>query len=79
VETEMVLGIGLNKLEGLKMLKSIDIAEAVIYALSAPQRVNVSRIRTNLITQDIFLIIDVLHNKLMKLSEKLFPCNFRRL
>jgi len=41
VETEMTEH--LSKLEGVKMLKSIDIAEAIIYALSAPQRVNVSR------------------------------------
>jgi len=33
----------LSKLEGMNMLKSIDIAEAIMYALSAPQRVNVSR------------------------------------
>jgi len=40
---------GLDKLDGVNMLKSIDIAEAIMYALSAPQRVNVSRISTNLI------------------------------
>jgi NADP-dependent 3-hydroxy acid dehydrogenase YdfG len=31
-----------SKMGGVKMLKSIDIAEAIMYALSAPQRVNVS-------------------------------------
>jgi len=33
----------LSKLGAITMLKSIDIAEAIIYALSAPQRVNVRR------------------------------------
>jgi len=33
----------LSKLGVITMLKSIDIAEAIIYALSAPQRVNVRR------------------------------------
>ncbi|XP_060868890.1 farnesol dehydrogenase-like [Metopolophium dirhodum] len=42
VETEMTLEF--SKLEGFKMLKSIDIAEAIMYALSAPQRVNVAEI-----------------------------------
>ncbi|CAI6349114.1 unnamed protein product [Macrosiphum euphorbiae] len=42
VETEMTQE--LSKLEGFKMLKSIDIAEAIMYALSTPQRVNVAEI-----------------------------------
>ncbi|CAH1708924.1 unnamed protein product [Aphis gossypii] len=42
VETEMTES--LSKLEGVNMLKSIDIAEAIMYVLSAPQRVNVSEI-----------------------------------
>ncbi|XP_026809481.1 farnesol dehydrogenase-like [Rhopalosiphum maidis] len=42
VETEMTEDF--SKMEGVKMLKSIDIAEAIMYALSAPQRVNVSEI-----------------------------------
>ncbi|CAI6370851.1 unnamed protein product [Macrosiphum euphorbiae] len=42
VETEMTQE--LSKLEGFKMLKSIDIAEAIMYALSTPQRVNVAGI-----------------------------------
>ncbi|XP_060868227.1 farnesol dehydrogenase-like [Metopolophium dirhodum] len=42
VETEMTEE--LSKLGVNKMLKSIDIAEAIIYALSAPQRVNVAEI-----------------------------------
>ncbi|KAL5243139.1 hypothetical protein ACI65C_010549 [Semiaphis heraclei] len=44
VETEMAVEFGLDKLEGVKTLKPIDIAEAIMYALSAPQRVNVSEI-----------------------------------
>ncbi|XP_025194727.1 farnesol dehydrogenase-like, partial [Melanaphis sacchari] len=43
VETEMTDSLS-QLLEGVKMLKSIDIAEAIMYALSAPQRVNVSEI-----------------------------------
>ncbi|NP_001153866.1 short-chain dehydrogenase/reductase-like [Acyrthosiphon pisum] len=42
VDTEMTLEF--SKMEGFKMLKSIDIAEAILYALSAPQRVNVAEI-----------------------------------
>jgi len=41
VETELAVEFGLEKLEGVNVLKSIDIAEAIIYALSAPLRVNV--------------------------------------
>lgn len=37
----MVAPIGLDKLSGY-LLKPIDIAEAVLYAVGAPQRVNVS-------------------------------------
>ncbi|XP_022175344.1 farnesol dehydrogenase-like [Myzus persicae] len=42
VETEMT--VEFSKLEGVNLLKSIDIAEAIMYALSAPQRVNVAEI-----------------------------------
>jgi len=42
VETEMIEEVG--QLKKMNMLKSIDIAEAIMYALSAPQRVNVSPI-----------------------------------
>ncbi|XP_060842512.1 farnesol dehydrogenase-like [Rhopalosiphum padi] len=42
VETKMTEE--LSKLEGVKMLKSIDVAEAIMYALSAPQHVNISEI-----------------------------------
>ncbi|XP_022165317.1 farnesol dehydrogenase-like [Myzus persicae] len=44
VETEITKDLGMDKLKGVKMLKSIDIAEAILYALSAPQHVNVSEI-----------------------------------
>ncbi|KAF0772247.1 farnesol dehydrogenase-like [Aphis craccivora] len=42
VETEMIEEVG--QLKKMNMLKSIDIAEAIMYALSAPQRVNVAEI-----------------------------------
>ncbi|KAL4131045.1 hypothetical protein QTP88_008402 [Uroleucon formosanum] len=42
VETEMIQQF--KQLEGFKLLKSIDIAEAIMYALSAPQHVNVAEI-----------------------------------
>ncbi|XP_060868443.1 farnesol dehydrogenase-like [Metopolophium dirhodum] len=44
VETEMAVGFGLEKFKGINVLKSSDIAEAIIYVLSAPQRVNVVEI-----------------------------------
>ncbi|CAI6347523.1 unnamed protein product [Macrosiphum euphorbiae] len=44
VETEMAVEFGFDKLEGVRMLKSIDIAEAIMYALSAPQSVNIAEI-----------------------------------
>ncbi|XP_015364161.1 PREDICTED: farnesol dehydrogenase-like, partial [Diuraphis noxia] len=40
VDTEMAVEFGLHKLKGVSMLKTIDIADAIMYALSAPQRVN---------------------------------------
>ncbi|XP_026809482.1 farnesol dehydrogenase-like [Rhopalosiphum maidis] len=42
VETEMTEEV--RHLKGVNMMKSIDIAEAILYALSAPQRVNVAEI-----------------------------------
>lgn len=44
VDTEMVAGSNLNNLPGLDMLKSIDVADAILYALGVPQRVNISEI-----------------------------------
>ncbi|XP_025197264.1 farnesol dehydrogenase-like [Melanaphis sacchari] len=42
VETDMTKEM--RQLKNINMLKSIDIAEAIMYALSAPQRVNVAEI-----------------------------------
>jgi len=61
----MAIEVGLDKLKGVKMLKPIDIAEAIMYALSAPQRVNVRIINTHLMTQ-YFFIINIQYNKLIK-------------
>lgn len=42
VETEMSAQFNLGALKENTALKAIDIADAIVYALSAPQRVNVS-------------------------------------
>jgi len=42
VETEMTQQIGSTKLPELNMLKSVDVVDAILFALSAPRRVNVS-------------------------------------
>jgi len=49
VETEIAIEFGLVKLKGTNILKSIDIAKAIMYTFCVPQRVNVSQINTNLI------------------------------
>jgi len=48
-----------SKLEGFKMLKSIDVAEAILYALSAPRRVNVSYTKLYLNILNLPIIIDI--------------------
>lgn len=43
VETDMIAPFGIKNASGNAIMKPIDIADAIIYALSAPQRVNVSK------------------------------------
>lgn len=43
VDTEMTERFGQDTLEKIGQIKSIDVVDAIIYALSAPQRVNVSQ------------------------------------